>query len=230
MDIVKQDIDHYLVGCQWRFRRNYAAALRKHFFGLYRLEGTTLTKVYDLLFSETADTNCWGLSADGAGEIVATINVIADGPQTAICIADGKKTPSETVWKQSVPAEKKNHIPMGVFHHKHAIIAVYPNYIAYKLPLSKNILIEHRVDPFQGAHVFMYRGNVVAVNKNAMSMHDNEIVDEDEIIADLMRYTNIVSLSEAHDEPQRYLCEDNSGRVCICELNEQLRELLNGYV
>ena len=229
MDVIKQDIDNYVTGCTWRFHGAYLAALRKHFFGLYRLEGTSIVKVYTLLFPETADTHCWGLDADESGELIATINVVGDKP-AAIRISNGEKSPANEVWKPVVPAEEKTHVPICVSYHKHAIVAIYTDYIAYKTPVSKNMCFAYEVDWTRGAHVFLYRGSIVMVNEIQMSIRDMDIADEGKLCDELMRYANIVSLSDASDHPQRYLCEDNSGRMCICEPSEKLRELLDSYV
>lgn len=177
MELLRQDIQYYLVGCKWRFdsATGIAACVREHMCGMYKIEGTKIEQIMQTYVVDRIHTDRW----------VFSDNIIrAQTDKGAIEIDD----------RGVVNASKHSEI--------RAISAG-----VYK-------------------HVFDYCGVSVRVSDIVLvGAQDCKLDPTPQDLQSLLSYDVILRVGE-----NKYLCEDNSGRMCICRIVGDLRAALDEHI
>lgn len=187
MEVLYQDIDHYLVGCSWQVHGGLAACVRKHAAGIYRITGLKLEKVMQTPVEHAIDQTNWQF--------------------------DGKKITARTLDGQTITIT-----PTGASAHAGARNGVV------ELQSSADT-VGTASTAADSVHVFKYRGITVTVSRKAVFANGCDIRALPAEHESLLSYAVIVNISE-----NQYLCEDKSGRICICTCVGDLRNALNEHV
>lgn len=182
MELLRQDIQYYLVGCKWRFdsATGIAACVREHMCGMYKIEGTKIEQIMQTYVVERIDTDRW----------IFSDNIIR--AQTD---------------KGAIEIDSRG-----------AVIAFNAN-IALK-DVAGVTTSAHK-------HVFDYCGVSVRVTSDGVLVgaQDCKLDPTPEDLQSLLNYDVILRVGE-----NKYLCEDNSGRMCICRISGDLRAALDEHI